>query len=182
MGTRDRVGTHLWRIRTFLYDLRDRALEVLSQGLAPRTPGPQAQEGTLLMDRAFIQRAISIMPLLQGTVREVQRGLELLLGIERSVGYISQILSLVGEQAEARNQTLRLSLPILGKADEIFQGRKPCLTLVDGRSFLVVNLRSAVSRDGTTWGVTWLDLVKRGIQVSSSVTWRVTAAAGYGLG
>jgi hypothetical protein len=52
----------------------------------------------------------------------------------------------------------------LGEADEIFQGRKPCLTLVDGRSFLVLNLTPAESRDGTAWGLTYLDLVERGIQ------------------
>jgi len=55
-------------------------------------------------------------------------------------------------------------LPILGEADEIFQGRKPCLTLVDGRSFLMLSLTPAESRDGTTWGLTYLDLVDRGIQ------------------
>jgi hypothetical protein len=55
-------------------------------------------------------------------------------------------------------------LPILGEADEIFQGRKPCLTLVDGRSFLVLNLAPAESHDGTTWGLTYLDLVERGIR------------------
>jgi len=55
-------------------------------------------------------------------------------------------------------------LPILGEADEIFQGRQPCLTVVDGRSFLVVNLTPAESRDGTTWGVTYLDLLQRGIR------------------
>lgn len=52
----------------------------------------------------------------------------------------------------------------MGEADEIFQGRKPCLTLVDGRSFLVVNLTPAESRDSTTWGVTYLDLMERGIR------------------
>ena len=51
--------------RTFLYDLRDRALDVLSEGLSPRTPGPQAQEESLVIDRALIQRAICIMPLLR---------------------------------------------------------------------------------------------------------------------
>ena len=150
--------------RTFLYDLRDRALDVLTEGLTPRAPGRQPQEESLVIDRAFIQRAISIMPLLKGTVRDIRRGLDLLLGVERSVGYISQTLRVVGEQAEAHNQGLRLPLPILGEADEIFQGRKPCLTVVDGRSFLVVNLTPAESRDGTTWGVTYLNLVERGIQ------------------
>jgi hypothetical protein len=150
--------------RTFLYDLRDRALEVLAEGLLPRKPGPQSQEASLLIDRAFIQRVITVMPMLKGTVRDIQHGLHLLFGVRRSVGYISQTLTAAGEQATAHNRGITVPLPILGEADEIFQGRKPCLTLVDGRSFLVVNLTPAESRDSTTWGVTYLDLVERGIQ------------------
>jgi hypothetical protein len=150
--------------RTFLYNLRDQALEVLVEGLSPRQPGRPPQEASLAIDRAFIQRAISIMPLLKGSIRDIQHGLYLLFGVKRSVGYISQTLNVAGEQAEAHNLGIRVPLPILGEADEIFQGRKPCLTLVDGRSFLVVNLTPAECRDGTTWGVTYLNLVERGIQ------------------
>jgi len=150
--------------RTFLYNLRDRALDVLVQGLSPREPGPQPQDALLEIDRAFIQRSICVMPLLKGSIRDIQHGLHLLFGVKRSVGYISQTLSAAGEQAEAHNLSISVPLPILGEADEIFQGRKPCLTLVDGRSFLVVNLTPAQSRDGATWGVTYLDLVERGIQ------------------
>jgi hypothetical protein len=88
----------------------------------------------------------------------------LLLGVQRSTGYISQTLKAAGEQAAVYNEGITVPLPILGEADEIFQGRKPCLTVVDGRSFLVLNLTPAESRDGTTWGVTYLNLVERGIQ------------------
>jgi hypothetical protein len=150
--------------RTFLYDLRDRALEGLTEGLLPRKPGPQPQDTSVVIDRAFIQRAITVMPLLKGTIRDIQQGLRLLFGVQRSVGYISQTLTAAGGQATAYNLGIRVPLPILGEADEIFQGRKPCLTLVDGRSFLVVNLTPAEARDGATWGVTYLDLVNRGIQ------------------
>ena len=150
--------------RTCLYNLRDRALDVLVQGLSPRKPGRQPQEASLEIDRAFIQRAICVMPLLKGSIRDIQHGLYLLFGVKRSVGYISQTLNVAGEQAEAHNLGIRVPLPILGEADEIFQGRKPCLTLVDGRSFLVLNLTPAECRDGTTWGVTYLNLVERGIQ------------------
>jgi hypothetical protein len=150
--------------RTFLYDLRDRALEGLTEGLLPRSPGPQPQDTSVVIDRAFIQRAITVMPLLKGTIRDIQQGLRWLFGVQRSVGYISQTLTAAGRQATAYNLGIHLPLPILGEADEIFQGRKPCLTLVDGRSFLVVNLTPVEARDGATWGVTYLDLVKRGIQ------------------
>ena len=91
-------------------------------------------------------------------------GLSLILGTTRSVGYISQTLAATGEQAAAYNLGIRVPLPVLGEADEIFQGRQPCLTVVDGRSFLVVNLTPAESRDGITWGVTYLDLLQRGIR------------------
>jgi hypothetical protein len=150
--------------RAFLYDLRKRALDVLIEGLSPRTPGPQPQEGSLVIDAAFIQRAITVMPMLKGTVRDIQHGLRLLFGVQRSVGYINQTLTAAGEQATAYNLSVTVLLPILGEDDEIFQGWKPCLTPVDGRSFLVVNLTPAESRDGATWGVTYLDLVERGIQ------------------
>jgi hypothetical protein len=150
--------------RTFLYNLRKRAHDVLIEGLLPRIPGPQPRPEFLTIDRAFIQRAITVMPMLKGTVRDIQQGLRLLFGVQCSVGHISQTLTAVGKQATAYNLSIAVPLPILREADEIFQGRKPCLTLVDACSFLVVNLTPAESRDGTTWGVTYLDLVKRGIQ------------------
>jgi len=102
--------------------------------------------------------------MLKGSVRNIQMALGLILGVGRSVGYISQTLTAAGERATAYNLGITVPLPILGEADEIFQGRRPCLTLVDGRSFLVLNLTPAESRDGTTWGVTYLNLVERGIQ------------------
>ncbi|MCP4456267.1 MAG: hypothetical protein GY809_32820, partial [Planctomycetes bacterium] len=116
------------------------------------------------VDKAVIDRAIAILPMLKGSIRDIRLGLELILGVTRSVGYVSETLAEAGEQATVYNLGIRVPLPILGEADEIFQGRKPCLTLVDGRSFLVVNLTPAQSRDGTTWGVTYLDLIERGIQ------------------
>ena len=121
------------------------------------------------MDKAFIDRAITILPLLKGSVGDVRLGLALILGVSRSVGYISQKLTVVGEEARRYNLGVTVPLPILGEADEIFQGRKPCLTVVDGRSFLVVNLTLAEARDGTTWGLTYLDMMGRGIEFQDLV-------------
>jgi len=150
--------------RTILYRIRDRALGGLVEGLHPRDPGRPAQTSTLTVDKALIDRAIAVLPMLKGSVRDIRMGLDLILSVSRSVGYISQTLATAGEQVTAYNLRITVPLPILGEADEIFQGRKPCLTLVDGRSFLVLNLTPAESRDGTTWGLTFLDLVERGIQ------------------
>lgn len=150
--------------RSLLYKLRDRLWDILVEAMQPRPAGRPAQTATLQVDRDFINRAIVTLPLLKGTVRDIRLGLHLLLGVTRSVGYISQTLTAAGEQAQAYHLSLRLPLPILGEADEVFQGRQPCLTVVDGRSFLVVNLTPAESRDATTWGLTFLELQERGIR------------------
>ncbi|MCR4408412.1 MAG: hypothetical protein NUW24_16085 [Anaerolineae bacterium] len=148
--------------RPLLYKLRDRLWDTLVEAMQPRPAGRPTQTTRLKVDRDFINRAIVTLSLLKGTVRDLRLGLHLLLGVTRSVGYLSQTLTAAGEQAQAYH--LRFPLPILGEADKIFQGRQPCLTVVDGRSFLVVNLTPAESRDATAWGLTFLALQERGIR------------------
>jgi len=150
--------------RPFLYELRDRAFEALGAALAPRSPGPAPQAQELIVDRDFLRRAITVLPWLKGTIRDIQLGLALLFQTQRSVGYISETLQEVGAAAAADNASLALPQTVLGEADEIFQGRRPCLTVVDGRSFLVLHLSPEEARDSTTWGVTLLDLQAQGIR------------------
>jgi len=116
-----------------------------------------------VVDRQMIKRVIAILPILTGSIRNIQIGLQLLFGVERSVGYISETLQEAGQAADRLNQEMHISLPVLGEADEIFQGRQPCLTVVDGRSFLVLNLAAADRRDATHWGLTFLELAERGV-------------------
>lgn len=150
--------------RTLLYALRDRGQDALLTALAPQPPGPRPPVTLLTVDAAFVQRAVAILATQRGTVRGIQQGLDLLFQAPRSVGYISQTLTALGAQAALQNAALRVPLPVLAEADEIFQGHQPCLTVVDGRSFLVLHLAPAAARDATTWGVTFLDLQARGIQ------------------
>ncbi|MGQ9601012.1 MAG: hypothetical protein ACUVWZ_16590 [Anaerolineae bacterium] len=150
--------------RPFRYELRDRAFEALGAALAPRQPGPPPQAPAIIVDRDFLRRAITVLPWLKGTVRDIQLGLALLFQTRRSVGYISETLQEGGAAAAADNASFALPQAVLGEADEIFQGRRPCLTVVDGRSFLALHLAPAEAGDSTTWGVTLLDLQARGIQ------------------
>ena len=150
--------------RTLLYAWRDRRQAAILAALAPQAPGPQPAATTVTVDAAFIQQAIAILATQRGTVRGIQQGLARLFQAPRSVGYISQTLTTLGAQAARQNAALRVPRPVLAEADESFQGRQPCLTVVDGRSFLVLNLAPADARDATTWGVTFLDLQARGIQ------------------
>ena len=149
--------------RSLLYQFKDRVQEALEAALKPKAVGRPGEEKHLHIDREYVNKAIAVMPLLTGSVRSIQIGLELLLGIQRSVGHISQTLRAAGAAAEAHNGGLRVPLAVLGEADEIFAGRKPCLTVVDGRSFLVLNLAAAESRDATNWGLTFLDLEAQGV-------------------
>jgi len=156
--------------RTWLYDLGARVVEGLATALAAQPAGRPRSAQPLLVDQALIDRFITVLPMTPGTVRGIQAGLALILGVQRSVGYISTTLTTAGAQAVRLNQALRVPLPVLGEADEIFQGQQPCLTVVDGRSFLALNLAPAEHRDGTTWGVTFLDLQAQGITFQDLTT------------
>jgi hypothetical protein len=142
----------------------------LAKALLPRKPGPKSEGEELVIDRGFIRLAVTVLSMLKGSVRDIQLGLKLLFSVSRSIGYISETLQDVGAAAADYNNSIRIPLPMLGELDEIFQGRNPCLTVVDGRSFVVLNLTAADRRDGTTWGVTLLDLQKRGIQFHDLVS------------
>lgn len=155
--------------RTWLYELKDKARAALAVVLAPQNPGPKPVDDRIVVDDAMLKRAISIFPLVKGSVRDIQMGLRLLFGIERSVGYIQGILTEAGERAAALNEQTVARQPVLAEADEIFQGGRPCLTIVDGDSFLLLNLTPADARDETSWGVTFLELGEQGIEFQDVV-------------
>jgi transposase-like protein/nucleotide-binding universal stress UspA family protein len=150
--------------RTLLYRWRDKAQQALQAVLAPQKPGPKPHQETLSVDRDVIRYAVTVLALHKGSVRDIQRALALLFGVRRSVGFISQTLQASGQRAQAYQAQSAFPLPLLGEADEIFQGGRPWLTVVDGRAFLVLHLAPAQARDATTWGLVLLDLEERGVQ------------------
>jgi len=152
--------------RTWLYELGARTKAALEAALQPGQAGRPVERKELVVDRDYLRRAIALMPLLTGSVRSIQIGLDLLFDARRSIGYISQTLRDAGQAAKEQNGKVRLQLPVLGEADEIFVGRKPCLTVVDGRSFLALNLAAATGRDATHWGLTFLELEAQGVAFS----------------
>ena len=134
--------------------------------LQPGEPGRRANSNQLEIDAHFVRRAIAVCPsVVPGTVRTVQSLFALLLGVQRSTGCISQVAQEIGAGARSYQQSLHLSIPVLGETDEIFQGHRPCLTLVDGRSFLVLSLSAQEHRDKTTWGCLLLDVARQGVHL-----------------
>ena len=95
-------------------------------------------------------------------------GLDLLLGVSRSVGYISQTLAASGEIAATYNRGITVPLAVLGEADEIFQGMAAMphgsrWAFLSGAEFDACAGRV----NATTWGASPdLDLVALGIPVS----------------
>ena len=152
--------------RKFLYELRDKAAKSISEALLPKKPGRKTNSNLVEINDNFVRKSIAVcLSVVPGTIRTVQMLLDLLFDVQRSTGYISQTANKIG--AEALEYTQGMSLPILAlaEADEIFQGRKPCLTLVDGRSFLVLSLTAQEHRDETTWGCVLLDVQKQGVHL-----------------
>jgi hypothetical protein len=151
--------------RKFLYELAAQAEKALEGALAPKQTGRKPQSTPLVVDRAFLHRAMLVLAtVLPGSMRGIQLTLELLFGRHCALGLLSETLQAYGEAARQYNAQLIVPLPVLGEVDEIFQGRQPCLTVVDGRSFLVLHLSAEQRRDATTWGVTFLELEERGVQ------------------
>lgn len=151
--------------RKFLYGLGAQTQQTLQEALAPKTAGRKPQATQLVVDRAFLRRAMLVMvTALPGTIRGIQLAFELLFGQHCATGLLSETLKTYGEAAREYNAQLTVPIPILGEVDEIFQGRQPCLTVVDGRSFLALHLSAEQGRDATTWGLTLLDLAERGVQ------------------
>jgi hypothetical protein len=151
--------------RKFLYELCAQTEQALQSALAPKQAGRKPQSTQVVVDRAFLHRAMLVLATaLPGTIRGIQLALELLFGRHCANGLLSETLQTYGKAAQQYNAQLTIPLPVLGEADEIFQGRRPCLTVVDGRSFLVLHLSAEQKRDATTWGLAFLDLQERGVQ------------------
>jgi hypothetical protein len=151
--------------RKFLYHLAAQAEQALSSALAAKPTGRKSKSTEVVIDRAFLCRAMLILAIvLPGSMRGIQLALELLFGRHCALGLLSETLHAYGEAARQYNAQSDIPLPVLGEVDEIFQGRQPCLTVVDGRSFLVLHLSPEQHRDATTWGVTFLELLERGVQ------------------
>jgi hypothetical protein len=150
--------------RKFLYHLQSQAETALALGLEARQPGPHRDTQTLRVDKAYLQQAVLILSLLPPSLRNLQTALEWLFGARVSLGNIQHILRQAGTHARAENQRLHPVQPMQAELDEIFQTGRPCLTVIDHQSALLLHLGQAADCDLVTWGVTLLDLQQHGVQ------------------
>lgn len=156
--------------RQTFYTCRDKVQAALVEALQPKAPGPQSAGQPLQVDATYIKWATTVLAMLKGSTRDIQLGLALLFGEQRSVGFISETINAVGQSATAYNAQLVPRQPIAGEIDEVFQGMRPCFTVVDGRSFMVLNLTAEENREGKTWAKTLQRLIEQGIEFQDLVS------------
>jgi len=156
--------------RQTFYNCRDKVQAALVEALQPKAPGPQPTNQPLQVNASYIKWATTVLAMQKGSTRDVQLGLELLFGEERSVGFINETVNAVGQSAAVYNAQLVPSQPIAGEIDEVFQGMKPCFTVVDGQSFMVLNLTAEENREGDTWAKTLRRLIEQGIAFQDVVS------------
>jgi hypothetical protein len=113
--------------RSLLYQFKDRVQTALETALQPKPVGRPVEEKLVRVDRDAVRKAIAVLSLVTGSVRSIQVGLELLLGVRRSVGYISQTLQAAGEAAEAGNAELCVPPTVLAAfGPDCGMRRSPC--------------------------------------------------------
>ncbi len=158
--------------RQFLYDLKKRAHEAIRTALALKPLGRTAIDRRLVVDQLALKRAILVLnQAAHASVRAIGECLREILGVRRSVGMIHGVLKEAAGRARALPTTALLppARPMHLEADELYAAGKPVLEVVESASGLVVVLDLAEAADETTWGVTWLELEERGVEVAGVV-------------
>ena len=152
--------------RQFLYNLRQKTQTALERALAPGAPGRPALDRRLVVDRSVLDRAILVLnQVLHGSVRGIQECLAEILQVQRSLGAIHAVLVEAANRAKLRQ--LVPEQPVQAQADEIFSAGHPILEMVEPYSGGVLALEKAPSHDETAWGCTMLDLIGRGVTLTS---------------
>jgi hypothetical protein len=163
--------------RKFVRRQRDAASLALDRAFRPPPPSGQRVLFHLPVTRAWIEQ-LCLALLLVGhcSVRGAQEILQDVLDVRKSVGSICALAHEAAAKAAPINASQDLSRVKVAALDEIFQGRKPVLAVVDVFSTYCCWLGQEDHRDGDTWGVRLLELQAQGFAPDSTI-----ADAGKGL-
>jgi hypothetical protein len=165
------LATTLGVSRTFLYQLKETARGALELALACGQSGRPPLSSQIEVDRNRLERGIVTLAAVGCcSIEQTQRVIHELLDIDCSVGYISGVLSQVEERAAQVNAGFVPCRGVTLAADEIFDGSRPHLVMVEPDSLLIVELSCQTHRDSLTWGVTFLECDKRGMKIEQVVS------------
>jgi hypothetical protein len=147
-----------WNLsRETVYTIRDKAAEIMSQGLQPGGHGPQRQETTVLVDQDHLRRAVLLLTEQGVSQRGIRRCLSELFDITVSLGWVNGELAALEKRAAELNLSLSPTVTESLSADEIFSNGQPNLLLVGNESLYIYALQRQEKCDGDSWGQLLLD-------------------------
>jgi hypothetical protein len=165
------LATLLGVSRTFLYHLKETARGALELALACGQPGRPKLSSVIEVSKNRLERGIVTLATVGCcSLEQTQRVLSEILDVDFSVGYISGVLKSAEENAAKVNATFVPCCGLTVAADEIFDGSRPHLVMVEPDSLLLVELSLKDHRDALTWGVTFLECAKNGVKIEKVVS------------
>jgi len=153
--------------RWLVYHLLHVVVPLLLEVATPKRPVPHPLVREVRVDKRHLDRAIVTLRVVGDVSLEgIQRSLEEILGVHRSIGYLSQAIAQAQQEAMdfQRRLVYRVSGP--GLLDELFQHRKPMLVVVEPYSTALLVLSQEEHRDGDTWGGHLLELEEQGFHLT----------------
>jgi hypothetical protein len=163
--------------RRFLYRQKRRASQALELAFAPAASAQEQVLFYLPVTRSWLEQLVLALLLIgHGSLRGVHELLRDLFDYQQSLGAIHALARRACAKAATHNARQDLRRVQVAALDEIFQVRRPVLTVVDVASTYCCLLSQEEHRDAATWGVRLLDLQQQGFAPGSAI-----ADAGKGL-
>jgi hypothetical protein len=149
--------------RKFIRSLRSLALDALDRAFAPHPAAPHEVLFFLPVTQDWLQQlALALILTCHSSLRGVHEILRDLFDYPLSIGSIHNIVGQAIAKASVLNSQQDLGCVLVAALDEIFQGNRPILSVVDVFSTYCCLLSLEEHRDGDTWGVRLLELQEQG--------------------
>jgi hypothetical protein len=160
--------------RKFIYQQQRKALLALDDAFSPPQPAPQPPAEEVLfylpVTKTWLRQfVLALLLICHSSIRGVHELLRDLFDYRLSVGSIHNITREAIAKAKEINACEDLSRVDCAAPDEIFLSGSPILSVVDARSTYCCLLSLEEHRDGDTWGVRYLDLKERGLDMRLAV-------------
>jgi hypothetical protein len=149
--------------RKFIRRQRRLALDALDRAFAPQPhPGERVLFYLPVTSSWLEQLALALVLICHSSLRGVHELLRDLFDYPRSIGSVHGLVQRAIARAAGLNSEQDLGRVLKAALDEIFQGRRPVLSVVDVASTYCCLLSAEEQRDADTWGVRLLDLRQQG--------------------
>jgi hypothetical protein len=155
-GTRQRLAQEYQITRRTVYNIEQKAREVLPAALEPGRHGPAPWPHSVEVTREHLIRSVLVLYRSGVSQRKTQDCLEQMLGAHPALGWVSERLSELADRATEINAQWSPGIGEGLAGDEIYSHGQPNLLVVGNDSLFIYALTRQPSRDGDTWAcVLW---------------------------